>query len=275
MAISSVRREAMPRDIAVSVLVTTLNEERNLPRCLAALERFAEIIVIDSGSADATQQIARSLGASVVTFIWNGRYPKKRQWCLDHLDLEHERVFFVDADEEVTPELCDEIAALDWAAAGYFVKGMYVIDGKALRFGLKNSKLCLFDRRKIEFPVVDDLDIPGMGEIEGHYQPVLKESVFKEKIGTLANPLFHYALEDRERWQSRHDGYKQWQKGIKMRCAAPKDPKFLRACLKNVFHTMPGRSLAAFAHSYFVLGGFMDGAAGFALARSRYLYYTK
>lgn len=259
--------------IPVSVIVTTLNEEKNLARCLAALERFDEVVVVDSGSTDATCAIARGFGATVIPFMWNGRYPKKRQWCLDTLALKHDRIFFVDGDEEVTSKLCAEIAALDWTCAGYFVKGAYVIDGKALRFGLKNNKLCLFDRRSVEFPVVDDLDIPGMDEMEGHYQPVLKPIATGKRIGVLKQPLHHYALEDQARWQARHNGYALWQRGVEGRGALPKDPSALRRCFKSIFYKMPKRSIFAFLHSYLILGGFLDGPAGFSLARSRFTYY--
>ena len=262
----------MRAKIPVSVLITVKNEEKNLPRCLAALERFDEIIVIDSNSIDATADIARSFGATVIPYIWNGTYPKKRQWCLDTLSLKYDRIFFVDADEEVTPDLCNEIAALDWTCAGYFVKGAYVIGNTPLRFGLKNNKLCLFDRLLVEFPVVDDLDIPGMGEMEGHYQPVLKSA---GKIGTLQNALLHYALEDEDRWATRHNGYRQWQNGVEARKALPQDPSPVRRCFKYIFHNIPARPLMAFIHSYLILAGFLDGVGGYNLAKSRFMYYRK
>lgn len=259
----------MQNKIPVSVIVVTRNEEKVLARCLHALEPFAEIIVVDSQSTDATADVARSFGAAVVPFSWNGLYPKKRQWCLDTLSLKHERIFFVDADEEVTPELCAEIAALDWMAAGYFVKGTYVLDGEALRFGLKNSKLCLFDRRRIQFPVMDDLDLDGMGEIEGHYQPVLKDGGV---IGVLKHALLHHALEDSMRWAVRHEGYAIWQKGMQSR-GKMRDIGVVRVAAKNLFQAMPMKPLAAFMHSYVWLGGFLDGRHGFRLALSRYRYY--
>lgn len=260
----------MAAKIPLTVIVTTKNEERNLARCLAALERFDEIVVVDSDSGDATAEIVRSFGATLVPFIWNGRYPKKRQWCLDTLSLKYDRVFFVDADEEVRPVLCNEIAALDWQAAGYFVKGSYVIDGKVLRFGLKNNKLCLLDRRLIEFPVVDDLDIPGMGEIEGHYQPVMKENA---TIGFLKNHLLHHAMDDEERYGQRHQNYALWQAGIKNKGLIFPDPIASRRILKAIFHHSKARPCLAFLHSYIVKMGFLDGMRGLKLAKSRFFYY--
>lgn len=210
--------------LPVSVIVVTRNEEPRIDRCLTALSAFAEIWVVDSASTDATVKIAQGHGAKTCAYEWNGTYPKKRQWCLDRLPLAHDRVFFVDADEIVTPALTAEIAALDWSAAGYFVKGLYTANGKLLRHGLHNNKLALFDRRMIGFPVVDDLGLEGMGEIEGHYQPVLKPGCAGAKIARLRQPLIHEACEDMAAWEMRHRRYARWESGMNARGAWPADP---------------------------------------------------
>lgn len=259
--------------IKVSVLITTFNEADNLPRCLAALQNFDEVIVIDSASEDGTVDVAHSLGVHVENFNWNGKYPKKRQWCLDNLDIKHDFIFFVDGDEEVTPSLVDEIEQLDFKAAGYFVKGRYIWNGQALEHGLKNNKLVLFNRHKIEFPVVNDLDIEGMGEIEGHYQPVLKTGYKAEPLKQLRYPLLHFAYEDQERWENRHKRYAMWEAEMIKRHAYPEDPNRMRRFLKTIFQKIPCRGWIAFCHSYIFKFGFWDGQAGFQFARSRARYY--
>jgi hypothetical protein len=55
------------------VAVPVRNEQANLARCLERLKRFAEIVVIDSGSTDKTCAIAESFGARVVDFKWDGK----------------------------------------------------------------------------------------------------------------------------------------------------------------------------------------------------------
>lgn len=263
----------MARNIPVSVVVATLNEAHRLPSCLAALQSFDEIIVVDSGSTDGTADTARSFGARVVPYQWNGRYPKKRQWCLDTLELKHDRVFFVDADEIMTPSLCAEIAALDWQCAGYFVTGLYRSGGKTLRFGVPNTKLALIDRRKIEFPVVDDLDIPGMGEIEGHYQPVLKDGYEGEKLGRLRAPLLHEAELGEAGWQERHARYARWEAGMNAKEAWPRDPVVWRQKLKTAFRRLPLRPLVYFIYAYIIRLGVLDGRQGFDLAFKKASYY--
>lgn len=259
--------------IPVSAVVVTKNEGRAIGRCLAALKDFAEVVVVDSASADATQAIAHEHGARVVDYAWDGGYPKKRGWCLEHLGLAHDWAFFVDADEVVTPALADAIARADLAAhAGFFVRGRYVWGGRALRFGLMNVKLALFDRRCIGFPVVDDLGLPGMGEIEGHYQPVLLPGATCRRVGLIKPALLHYACEDRAGWEARHEKYAAWERGMNAHEAWPADPRPWRECLKRVFRAVPCRGLVAFAYSYFWRLGILDGRAGldFALARRRY-----
>lgn len=261
----------MSDKIPISVIIATRAAADILPRCLNALHPFDEIIIVDTLNGDDTAAIAARYGTNYVSFTWDGGYPKKRQWCLDHLTLSHERIFFVDVDEVVTPELAQEVAGLDWSCAGYFIRGRYIWDEQPLRHGLMNNKLALLDRRRVRFPVVDDLDIAGMGEIEGHYQPVLVNA--DDKVGQVRTPLLHYAGEEGAQWIARHEGYAQWEAQMIMRDAYPREPDAIRTILKNIFRVAPCRPALAFVHSYIVKGGFLDGARGFKFARSRYRYY--
>ena len=259
----------MTNKIPVSVIIVTKNEAANIERCLAALSYFDDVWVVDSQSEDETQKLAQAMGAQIVNFIWDGQYPKKRQYCLNHLALKYHWVFFVDADEVVSPALIEEIRALDYKAAGYFVKGRYIFEGKALRFGLCNNKLALLDRRYVAFPVVDDLGIYGMGEIEGHYQPVLKAGQQHASIGQLKAALDHYAYEDKGRWAERHRRYALWEQRMTDAQAWPADQRLI----KTVFQRLPFKALAAFLHSYVLKLGVLDGCAGYRFACTRWRYY--
>ncbi len=262
--------------IPVTAIVTTKNEEAVISRCLSALRDFDEIVVVDSGSVDKTVSIAKQWGARIVNFVWDGHYPKKRQWCLDRLDLRNDWVLFVDADEVITGDLAHEIALIFHfgpECAGYFIEGRYVWRGKVLRHGLRNAKLALIDRRKIAFPKVKDLDMPGMGEMEGHYQPLLKDAYCLDSLGRLSAPLLHYAAPSRESWDLRHERYAMWEAGMNARGAWPEDPVAWRQRLKLLFRAMPMRPLAAFLHSYILRLGILDGREGLDFARARANYY--
>ena len=269
-------------DIPISVLVTTKNEEDNIARCLGALKGFAQIIVIDSHSDDRTCDISRESGAETILYQWDGLYPKKRQWCLDTLDIHHDWVFWVDADEVVTEACVQEIRGLfqaERSEAGFFVKGQYVWNGSVLRHGLQNNKLALINCKKVEFPVIDDLDIEGMGEIEGHYQPVRKAGFEGDVIGQVAAPLLHYAYEDEAGWSARHKRYAHWEAEMTKRDIWPEDPVLWREMVKRRLRTSVFRSYVVFLYSYIVKMGALDGLKGyhFALSRKRYcdLIYRK
>lgn len=267
----------MTEKIPVTVLVMTKNEEAKIVACLRALDDFDEVIVVDSQSRDRTVPVAESCKVRVVPFVWDGRYPKKRQWCLDHLPIGHDWVFFVDADEMVTPALIEEIAALfekDFPEpAGYFVTGRYQSKGKVLRFGLPNRKIALFDRKRMHFPVVDDLDLPSMGEIEGHYQPVLKNEAEGSKIGKLSAFLIHDALDDERAWAFRHEKYARWEAGMNGKDAWPVDPDPSRERVKRFLRASRYRAELVFFSSYILKFGFLDGEAGKVLALGKYRYY--
>lgn len=262
--------------IPVSVIVMTRNEAARLPRCLAALKDFSEVFVVDSASTDGTQAAALEYGARVIPYVWDRRYPKKKQWCLDHLPFSHDWVFYVDADEVVSAELKEELRALFSAGPkkdGYFIAGRMVWQGRILRHGMHNNKLCFFNRHKFIYPAVDDLGLPGMGEVEGHYQPVPRPGCAGVRLGKLSAAMEHYGADDPEEWLARHRRYALWEAGMNARKAWPRDALALRQALKTIFRTLPRRDLAAFIHAYIWKRGFLDGRAGLDYARKRAAYY--
>ena len=99
-----------PGSVPVSVVVLTSDEEVNIRRCLASVAWADQVVVIDSGSTDATVPIARSLGAEVVEQPWLG-FSGQREFALRLPELRHDWVYFVDADEWVSPQLAGRSAA--------------------------------------------------------------------------------------------------------------------------------------------------------------------
>lgn len=260
--------------IPVSVIVMTRNEAANLPDCLAGLRRFSEVFVVDSQSEDATQAIAVASGATVVSFVWNGRYPKKKQWCLSALPFKHDWVLFVDADERVTPELAEEIETLlahPTACRGYFIDGDYVFMNRRLRHGFRNRKLALVDRTVTRFAEPDDLHLTVMGEVEGHYQPIVDG-----RIGRLRRRMLHADAKPLFFWFERHNRYSDWEADLRaggyLKKLADRELPGRRFA-KHIFDRLPFRPVAVFLHSYVLRLGFLDGAPGFHLAVARSFYY--
>lgn len=262
-------------DLPICVLVLTKNEESNIGRCLDSVDGFSYVAVIDSHSDDRTTAIAREKGAHIISFRWNGQYPKKRQWCLDTLALPYDWVLWLDADEVLTAALISEIRDLFTNAepryAGFFIRGQYVINGKVLRYGLRNNKIALMNKREMMFPVVDDLGAKAMGEMEGHYQPLLRDKA-RGSIGQIRAPLLHYSYEDHDSWRRRHERYALWEAYMLRHNVTCDDPVMFRRVLKTIFRLPVLKGVAQFIYSYILRFGFLDGAAGFYFAKSRFSY---
>jgi glycosyltransferase involved in cell wall biosynthesis len=96
-----------------SVLILTLDEERNLPACLASVTGCNDIVVLDSGSTDRTVAIARDAGARAFERAFTD-FADQRNFALETVAFKNEWVFHLDADERLTPDLlreCDAVAA--------------------------------------------------------------------------------------------------------------------------------------------------------------------
>jgi glycosyltransferase involved in cell wall biosynthesis len=93
-------------NLSLSLVIITLNEERNIERCIKSVPFASEIIVVDSFSQDRTVQIARELGAKVMTRPFDG-YRNQKQFA--HEQVSSEWVLSLDADEALSPLLQDEI----------------------------------------------------------------------------------------------------------------------------------------------------------------------
>jgi glycosyltransferase involved in cell wall biosynthesis len=254
------------------VIVLTRNEEANLPKCLASASAFDEAFVVDSHSSDRTPEIAAEHGARLVGFEWNGAYPKKKQWALEHLPFSNDWVLYLDGDEEVTPELAEEIRAVlaEPRCSGYYVELDYRFLGQVLRHGHHLRKLILFDRTRGRFEEQDDLAATNAGEIELHYQPRIDGPV-----GTLEAPLRHDDRESLFHYFERHNRYSDWEALLRQRASAngSQRPAHAQSPAKALFNSLPFKPLAFFVYSYVVRGGFLDGRAGYHYALAKAFYY--
>jgi glycosyltransferase involved in cell wall biosynthesis len=270
--------------LPVSVIVAARNEEKNLPRCLEALRDVGEVYVIDSGSTDATPEIARSLGAKVVQFHYQGGWPKKRQWAMDTLPLTYDWIFLVDADEALTPELADEIrgAIQNPNINGYYVSLRMYFLGRLLRHGGAGFwKLSLFRRGKGAYECrLKDQDA-SMADMEVHEHVVVEGATAR-----LKNTLVHHNVESLSRYIQKHDEYSNWEARVLLR-REPIDSELQssllgtqaqrRRWLKKRIHGIPGSPLLLFLYRYFVRAGFLDGVPGliYCAFQAVQMFHTK
>ena len=136
----------------LTAIVLTKNEEKNLPDCLQSLRGFASrVVVVDSGSADRTVEIARAHGADVLVHAFTS-HARQFNWALENANIQTEWVLRIDADERMTEAVkaeCAPILALgrESGTNGITMEANFYMLGRRLRFGgAKKRKLMIFRR---------------------------------------------------------------------------------------------------------------------------------
>lgn len=170
--------------IKLSVYVLTLNEEQRLPQTLEAAAKVAdEIIVVDSGSTDKTEEIAKKFGAKFIFNKWKNISSQKH---FAQNQCENEWLLTLDADEMLSPALIKEINKIKKKpeAQAYKVKiaTMYPGYKKPRPFTRRYNLIRLYNRQFGNMP--DDLT---------HDRVILKEGV---QAAQLKAEIYHYSYLD-------------------------------------------------------------------------------
>lgn len=167
--------------LKLSVIIIAYNEERIIEKCLQKLYWADEIIVIDSGSTDATVVICEKYNAKVI-FNKFVDYGTQKQFALHQ--TQNDWVLSLDADEVLSDELINEIQSLDFSKgySGYLIPRTHVFLNKIFKFGSENKKpiLRLFDKTKGGFTADK---VHEVIKIQGN-------------IGYLKNEMLHYTVFD-------------------------------------------------------------------------------
>lgn len=258
--------------VPVSVLIPTRNEARNLPRCLAVLEGWAdEIVVVDSSSDDGTQSIAEGAGAQVLQFQYAGGWPKKRQWALDTHSWRNDWVLLLDADEILLPEIKAEIATAiaDNRHNGYWLRFQIVFLGSMLRHGdTELWKRSLFRRGHGRYERRLEQQDASMSDIEVH-----EHVVVDGPTGRLTSPIRHENWNSLHRYIEKHNEYSTWEANVQLHGSDEElqptpfgSQAQRRRWLKRTFMRLPGSPWLRFLYVYLFRLGFLDGRAGLTYA---------
>jgi glycosyltransferase involved in cell wall biosynthesis len=251
----------------VSVIVPVKNEAENLKRCLPALDWADEVFVVDSQSTDTTEEVAIAAGAQFLQFHFNGIYPKKKNWALDHLPFRNEWVLIVDADEVVLPKLADEITRRinQDEADGFYLNSHYYFLGRPIRHcGYASCwNLRLFKHRLGRYEKMPDRTGGRTGDNEAHEHVELRGRVLR-----LKNALEHHAYPTIAAWVEKHNRYAIWEAAESERFLRQPIPKTIGSVqrfkrrLKKIAWRLPMRPLVRFFYAYVLRLGFLDGKPG-------------
>ena len=255
----------------ISVLILTRNEQNNLPRCLDSVRWSDDIHVLDSYSADGTLEIARAAGASIRQRQFDN-WSSHQNWALANIPFRYSWVFYIDADERVTPELA---VSLRKAVENPGDKVAFRIERRDFwgdrwlkHVQMSSYYVRLFRPEKMRYErLVNPVSIPG------------------GPVGELTGYLDHYPFSKGvTHWLARHNDYSslESQQIVRVRAANrsfslkqaffSKDFNERRFHQKELFYRMPGRPLLKFIALYFGKRGFLDGREGFTYAALQSFY---
>jgi glycosyltransferase involved in cell wall biosynthesis len=265
----------MPARAPISVLIPAKNEAANLAACLASCAFCDEVVVVDSGSTDATASIAAQAGATIADFRWNGQFPKKKNWALSNIPWRNEWVFILDADERITPELAAELTAMAkggaGTTAGYYVnRRFWFIDGWLNHCGYYPSWNLRFFRHSLgRYERVTLEDDTGSGDNEVHEHVQLEGS-----IGYLRGEMEHYAFPDISTWVEKHNRYSSWEARVQLDSGNSAGAKAgldaglaRKRRLRQLAWRLPFRPSLRFLYHYVWRAGFLDGKRGYVFCR--------
>jgi glycosyltransferase involved in cell wall biosynthesis len=228
--------------IPLSVAIITKNEEVNLPSCLQSIIFANQIVIVDSGSADATLKIAADFGCEIYNEAWQGFGPQK-QLAIDKC---HESwILVLDADERIPSETRDEI--------------MHIVSAPANDFcGYSFPRRNYFQSRWIKHAGwwpdrVTRLFRKDAGKMS---LATVHEAVeVKGPVGELDVPIDHYTESDIGKVIQKIDKYSTL--GAKEAFNEGRKSSILSASLRAFF---------TFIQDYFLRLGFLDGNPGLTLA---------
>jgi glycosyltransferase involved in cell wall biosynthesis len=236
--------------MTLSVAIVAMDEEANIGRTLSSVRWADEIVLVDSGSKDRTCEIARECGARVVVEPWRG-YVAQKQYAIDLCTKDW--VLLLDADEEISPGLAEEIRGaiadssgnVPNAVSGYRLPRKNLFLGRWMKRGgfYPDPKLRLFRR--------------GQGFVTGHDphdRCELKPDV-PQKTRQFKNAMVHYTYPN----LTLYIGHMNRYSSLGAQLAVAKGHTSFSLADIVV------RPWATFVYNYFVRLGFLDGREGLLL----------
>ena len=259
---------------AISILILTKNEQQDLPGCLESVAWSDDIHVYDSVSTDDTVQIAERLGAKVTQRPFDN-WAAHQNWGLQNIKFKHDWVFYIDADERMTPEL---VKAVQAAAAS-------PSDSVAFRLQRRDFFLGTWLKHVQTSPFYMRLFKPQHMRYERLVNPI---SIADGPVGEVTGYLDHFPFsKGMGQWIDRHNSYSKFEaqqiaenraKGGTFSLAkafTAKDFHERRYHQKELFYRLPLRPVIKFLLLYIGKRGFLDGRAGltYAMLQSIYEYF--
>lgn len=260
----------MINQVDITTIILTYNEEKHIRRCLENVLKFSKkVYVIDSPSTDRTQEYCREYdNVEVVVHKYPGNQAAQFNWALDNVKIDTEWTFRIDADEYLSDELIKEmeetLPSLPSDVTGGIMPRDVIFMGKRIKHGkLKTIKLLRLWRT-------------GKGRIENR---IMDEHTYLTEGHSIEFKNYFYDdnLNGIDVWIKKHLDYanREVQMVQNVQEVQNVDSIASRNSQKSMYYKMPmfWRGFAFFLLRYILLGGFLDGKAGFVWAFMQCWWY--
>jgi glycosyltransferase involved in cell wall biosynthesis len=259
----------------LTIVIPVKNDTIALDHCLQAIGlNFAkEIVVIDSGSLDDTKVIAYKHQTTFIDFIWDGQFPKKRNWFLLNHQPKTTWVLFLDADENLTDEFKTELRTALTSGSenvGYWLRYSIYFMGKPLKGGYPLHKLALFKVGAGLYEKIEEENWSNL-DMEIHEHPILNG-----KLGLIKPKIEHCDYRSIYHYINKHNEYAKWEayRLVNNLTSTNFMQNFTwKQKLKYKLVQTPLIGPVYFLGSYIFMGGFLDGFRGFIFAVLKMAYF--
>jgi glycosyltransferase involved in cell wall biosynthesis len=255
----------------ISVLILTKNEEQDLPGCLESVSWSDDVHVLDSFSTDRTLKIGRAAAAHITQREFDS-WSTHQNWALVNLPFRYPWVFYLDADERVTPELASSMQK--------------VVQNAGEKVAFRVQRRDFWGHRWLKHVQVSSHYLRLFRPDKMRYERLVNPlSIPDGPVGELVGYLDHYPFsKGMTHWLSRHNSYSTLEAQQIVRNGAGNQQFSLRQALfgrdrnhrrfhqKELFYRTPARPLLKFLLLYLGKRGFLDGSAGFRYAMLQSIY---
>jgi glycosyltransferase involved in cell wall biosynthesis len=254
----------------ISILILTLNEEANIEAVLDSVAGFDDIVVLDSLSTDRTVELARCRGVRVEQRAFDN-WAAHHNWALATIAFRYPWIFYLDADERMTPALAEEIRAI-------------AADPHEERVGFYCGRDNFFLGRLIRrcYPPVPILRFYRPPFVT--YERIANVTTrVAGSVGHLGNRFLHFSFsKGLTEWIDKHNKYSQGEAieavmsrerdTVRVRDLVDSNPVARRAALKRLAWRLPFRPQLKFLWLYVGCRGFLDGWPGYVYCRLQATY---
>lgn len=255
----------------VSILVLTKNEQQDLPGCLESVKWSDDVHVYDSMSTDDTVAIAEKAGAKVTQRRFDD-WASHQNWGLRNIPFKYEWVFYMDADERVTPALAEA------------VQNAVRSPGDFIAFRVQRRDF--FMGRWLKHVQATPFYVRLFRPEHIHYERLANPVTLADgAVGRVGGCLDHHPFsKGMAHWLDRHNSYSTFEarqiilnnasgeKGSFAEVFFARDPSVRHLHKKEIFYRLPFRPLIKFLFLYGWKRGFLDGRAGFTYAMLQSFY---